>query len=201
MNSSSARAACIRFKRWGASATAWVLLLLLIGAEFRPVTAQPKPAERTEFELKAAYLYHFAQFIEWPAEAFTNSQAPIVIGVVGKDPFGKVLDDTVRDKTVKDRPFVVRRLSGTEGIKDCHIVYVSSSEKPRLPEIIRLLNDESILSVNEDVQFTRLGGVVNFMMENKKVRFEINMAAAEKARLKLDAQLLRLAKISRHSAE
>jgi len=152
----------------------------------------------TEYQIKAAFLYNFAKFIEWPAEAFPNAGAPIIIGVVGEDPFGDVLDQTIQGKTVNGRPLAVRRLKGGQGLKACHIIFIGSSEKKHLSQVLEDLKGSDILTVGETDRFTQLGGIINFIMDGDKVRFEINADTVERTRLKISSKLLTLAKVVRN---
>ena len=167
-----------------------------------------KSSSPSEYQLKAVFLYNFAKFVEWPAESFADARAPIILGILGKDPFGTIIDQIIKSKTVKDRKLVIRRF---EKIKDleascmgkgeeeefCHILFISSSEEEHLAKILEILNASSVLTVGEMEQFTQRGGIINFTVREGKIRFEINVDAAEQAELKISSKLLKLAKIVR----
>jgi hypothetical protein len=157
------------------------------------VSAAPAP----EYLIKAAYLYNFALFVEWPAEAFLAADAPLVIGVVGSDPFDSALERTVRGKRINRRPLVIRRLQASQDLRQCHILFVSSSEAARTGELISRLEGVPVLVVGETPDFARRGGTINFTIEDNKVRFEVNVDAARRARLKISAKLLNVARIVR----
>ncbi|MGH9350479.1 MAG: YfiR family protein [Vicinamibacterales bacterium] len=159
----------------------------------RSVQAAPTP----EYLIKAAYLYNFALFVEWPADAFPTPTAPIVIGVVGADPFEAALDRTIRDKRVNNRPVVVKRLGWAQDLRTCHILFVSSSEAARAPELRTRLDGLPILLVGETPEFARRGGTINFTIDDNKVKLEVNVDAARRARLNISAKLLRVARIVR----
>jgi hypothetical protein len=155
------------------------------------------PAQRSamsEYAVKAAFLYNFAKFVEWPSGA---PGGPIKIGILGKDPFGSTLDSTVRGKTANGRSLVVRRLKRTRDARSCHIVFISRSEKGRLTEILTAVKGAPVLTVADTERFAHQGGMVNFYLEQNKVRFEANVRAARHARLTISSKLLRLAKIVR----
>jgi len=152
-------------------------------------------AVASEYEIKAAFLFNFAKFVDWPASSFAGRDSPIVIGVLGSDPFGGVLDSTLRNEDVKGRKLVVKRSNQLGDLKGCHIVFVSSSEQSHVGSIIQELKDRPVLTVGDMPGFAGHGGIVNFIMRDRKVGFEINPAAADKAGLKISSQLLRLAKI------
>lgn len=156
----------------------------------------PEPAAAivaAEYEVKAEYLYNFGKFVSWPQEALTTED-PLVICVVGKDPFGAVLDETVRGKTVQERPLEVRRLATTERVRECHILFVPAAEEPRLPQIRRNLEGANVLTVGETEEFVRKGGgAIALLTRGQKVRFEVNLRSARNAGLELSSQLLKLA--------
>lgn len=147
-----------------------------------------------EYQVKAAFLYNFAKFVDWPAEAFAGSSAPLVIGVIGDDPFGGSLDQAINGKTINGRPLVVRRLKWSQDLRSCHIIFISSSERQRLPQVIHSLRGASVLTVGDMGQFNQQGGIINFILEANKVRFEINSRGADQARLRISSKLLSLAK-------
>jgi hypothetical protein len=154
--------------------------------------AQPQP---TEYEVKAAYLFHFASFVEWPPDVFESPDAPIVIGVLGKDPFDRVLDRTVEGKSLQRRGFVIKRGSSLRALGRLHILFISSSERSRLPQLLAALEDRSVLTVGEADGFAEVGGMVCFTLEDQRVRFEINLAAAREADLEISSQVLKLATV------
>ncbi len=149
----------------------------------------------TEYEVKAAFLFNFAKFVEWPASAFAGEQAPLVIAVVGDDPFGSALDEVVKGKSVHGRPIMVQRLRWHQDLRACHVLYVGSSKRGRVRKVLETLKEAPVLSVGEAEEFARDGGIINFIMVQSKVRFEINPSAAKRARLEISSQLLRLGKI------
>ena len=146
-----------------------------------------------EYQVKAAFLYNFARFVEWPPAA--DGAAPFVVTVLGRDPFGTVLDDTFRGKTVDARQVVVRRVSRSEDVGKSHILFICDSEKDRLPQILKSLESAPVLTVGEMSDFAERGGVIRFKVEQDRIRLEINVAAAERSRLRISSQLLKLARI------
>jgi hypothetical protein len=148
-----------------------------------------------EYQLKAVFLFNFAQFVEWPASAFPGPDAPLVIGVLGEDPFGTYLDETVRAETVNGRPLEVRRYRGVEEIGTCHILFVSRLEEGRLREVLDSLRGRSILTVSDAARFATRGGMVGFVTDHNRIRLRINLEAAQAAHLTLSSKLLRPAQI------
>jgi hypothetical protein len=170
-------------------------MALAAGLAATGARAQPDgpPSPPTEYEVKAAFLYNFARFVEWPPDTFHDPDAPFVIAVLGRDPFGSVLDETVAGKTVLGRRIEVRRASRPEEVGDAQIVFVSASERASLPSILKALDRPGRLIVGEMDGFAEHGGTINFTMQGRKVRFQINPTQAEQARLKMSSQLLKLA--------
>jgi hypothetical protein len=147
----------------------------------------------TEYEVKAGFLYHFGWFVEWPAAA-VQAQAPaFTIGVLGTPPFGAVLDDVMRGKSIRDRPVVVKYYRRVEEAISSPILFISASEESQLSEILAGLGGASVLTVSDIVHFAERGGMIGLRLVSQKLRFDINLDATERAGLKLSSQLLRLA--------
>lgn len=149
----------------------------------------------TEYQLKAVFLFNFAQFVEWPASAFAAPDAPLVIGVLGEDPFGAYLDEVVRGEKVDGHPLEVLRYRRVEDISTCHILFISRTEQDRLESLVARLKDRTILTVGDAEHFARRGGMIRFVTEHNRIRLHINIKAAEAASLKLSSKLLRPADI------
>jgi len=164
----------------------------LLAAAATPA-AEEAPA-LTEYDVKAAYLYNFAKFVEWPPPDAEGARR-FVIAVLGDDPFGRTLEETLAGKTVGDRSFAVRRVSTPEQAEGAQIVFVSASEWARLPHVLRVLDGAGALTVGDMRQFAERGGMIGFRMEGRKVRFDINPEPVERAGLRMSSQLLRLARI------
>ncbi|MEW6304360.1 MAG: YfiR family protein [Verrucomicrobiota bacterium] len=175
----------------------WLAGLAALLAVFVWPGVAASPPSPTEYQIKAAFLYNFAKYIEWPAEKFPQSNSPIVMGVLGKDPFGVNLEKTIQGQHIGGRPLVVKRFEDIEGINGCHLLFVSSSERRRVADILERIKNDHILTVGESERFAAQGGVVNFIMVESKVRFEINVDAARRARLKISSKLLNLAQVVR----
>lgn len=159
-----------------------------------PLSSTVRAQSSSEYQVKAAFLYNFAKFVDWPAEAFAGSNGKLVIGVIGDDPFGGALDQAINGKTVNGRSLVVHRLKWGQDLRSCHVLYISSSERTRLRQIVESLRGASVLTVGEMGQFNQQGGIINFILEANKVRFEINSRGADQARLRISSKLLSLAK-------
>jgi hypothetical protein len=157
------------------------------------LSAKAQAGSADEYSVKAAYLYNFARFVEWPAET-VDPGLPLVIAVLGQDAFGAVLKQAVQSETVNGRAISVRSVSRLEDLRYCHILFFGSSNKTRLAEVLRVTAGAGVLTVGETEEFLRLGGVIAFVPEGNKIRFEINLGAARRNRLTISARLLSVAK-------
>ena len=173
-------------------ALAVTLPLLGLGAAGVEPPGHPAPSE---YDVKAAYLYHFAKFVAWPHEA-RGDAASFVIGVLGEDPFENSLDDALRGKTVDGRKVLVRRAARVEDAAGSQILFISGSERGRLEAILKAIaGAPGTLTVGDMDGFAERGGVIGFRLEGNRIRLDVSLAAAERARLKVSSQLLRLARI------
>jgi hypothetical protein len=165
-----------------------LIWLLLAGGNGRAQDSQP-----TEYQIKAAFIFNFAKFVEWPPAAFAGAASPIVIGILGENPFHDDLERTIRNKTVDGHPLVIKELRSPAEATNCHILFISTSEKKRLPDILKGLKGNCVLTVGEMDHFTENGGMINIVLKEKKIRFQINNDEATKAGLKISSKLMSLA--------
>lgn len=156
----------------------------------RHAAAEVRPP--TEYQVKAAFLYNFTKFVEWPDAAFSGSTAPLNICIMGKNPFSTYLDD-LQDKTVRGRQISIRMNPASEKLDRCHILFISASEKNQLSYIIQRLENASVLTVADMEGFTAAGGMINLVLKDNKVTFDVNLKTARFAGLKVSSQLLKLA--------
>jgi hypothetical protein len=168
-----------------------VFLLLLLGG----FDASAQIAVSKEYQVKAVFLFNFAQFVEWPASAFADASSPIVIGVLGEDPFGAYLDETVRGEKVDNRPLAVQRYRRVDEIKVCHILFISRSEGSQLEQILASLKARRLLVVGDSDDFARRGGMIRLATVQNKIRLIINVEAAKTASLTISSKLLRSAEL------
>jgi hypothetical protein len=148
-----------------------------------------------EYRVKAAYLYQFGKFVEWPAAAFPSPTATLTLCVVGDDPFGPVLDDTVRSKTIAGHAISVVRVSARADLHACHILFLSADQSSALAQIVERTAGSPVLIVGEAPDFARRGGAVNFVLQQNRVLFEVNPRAAARGGLRISSKLLSLARI------
>jgi hypothetical protein len=186
----------MRTGRVGPLARRGCLALLLLATAAAAVGAAENPPPvvvSAEYRVKAGFLFNFPQFVEWPTRAFREAQAPIVIGILGDDPFGPYLDELVQGEKIGARPLLVQRFRRVEEIGDCHVLFLSRSEAGKFDAILARLRGRAILTVGEDESLERAGGMVRFTIENNKVRLRINPEAAKTGELTISSKLLRLA--------
>jgi hypothetical protein len=173
--------------------TLWLILpALLLELSFNLPVQTPTSSE---YQVKAVFLFNFTQFVEWPASAFPNEKAPLVIGVLGEDPFGLFLDETVQGEKVNGHPLVVRRFQRAEDTGPCHILFINWGKGDKLKQLLADLKGRSVLTVSDAADFARQGGMVRFLTENNKIRIRINLKATKAADLTISSKLLRLAEI------
>ncbi len=169
----------------------WCLALVLgIGASggSQSVAADTSP----EYLVKAAFLYKFTKFVDWPPES--SSEEVLGLCVLGDNPFNSALK-SIEGKTVRGKRLSISNLDALDQTSECHLVFVSQSEEQRLPQIFRYLQDHHVLSVGDMDDFAKQGGVIGLVTEQNKIRFEINVAAARRAGLNISSNLLRLARV------
>ena len=171
---------------------------------------ETKSAQYQEYEVKAAFIYNFLKFVDWPEEKMTKNGNQIIIGIIGEDPFGQAVD-IFKDKTVENRTLTIKRFEGLrqlketaekdksaneklEALKTCHLLFICPSERKQIREIIDFVGQNGVLTVGDTDEIIKSGGIIGFVMEDNKIRFDINLTAAEKTGLKIRSQLLRLAK-------
>jgi hypothetical protein len=172
-----------------------LFLMLLYGLGPPAPLGWSQSDEPTIYAVKTAFLFNFAKFIEWPPSSFASPQSPYTICILGQDPFGQLLDDSLQGKVIGNRPTAVRRLKDKAEARGCQMVFVSSSENTHLSEILEGLKGASVLLVGETSGFAAAGGTIEFTLEDDHVRFIINSDAADRSGLRFSSKLLALAKI------
>lgn len=171
-----------------------MLRLWLAIAIFMAGTASVR-AGPSEYQVKAVFLFNFAQFVDWPAEAFGGPDAPFVIGVLGEDPFGSRLDDVVRGEKVSGRPMVIERYQSVAQVRYCNVLFIGSSEAAHLTEILAKLKGRSILTVSDADPAGPHGVMVRLVNEDNRIRLRIDVATAKAGNLTISSKLLRPAEI------
>jgi hypothetical protein len=164
------------------------LLWLLASPTYSPAAED----QTLEYRVKAAFLLNFTKFVEWPPSAFANDKSPVSICILGEDPFGQVMDDIVGDESVNSRKLVVRRLRDIPAAGACQVLFFEKDDKD-IPRVLAKVG-AGVLTVGQGGNFMRDGGIIAFVIENRRVRFDINQSAAAKAELKMNAKLLSVAR-------
>ncbi len=185
-----------------------ILIVLVLSLHSFPAMADSAPSR--ECQIKAAFLYNFVRFVDWPEDKLGDANEPIRIGIIGKNPFGNAFEP-IKDKKLKGRKVIIETFKGLSKIKPskknvktpqhpeikrirkCHLLFICTSEKEHLADIIELVRRHGVLTIGQMPGFLESGGIINFLEEEKKIRFEINLKVARKSKLKIRAKLLRLA--------
>jgi hypothetical protein len=172
-----------------------VSLVLFLVNVLVPRTAQSQENSVDEYKLKAAMLYTLIQFVEWPADAYSNRQAPTVLCILGRDPFQSSMSSMAAHETANGRIVLLRYLQNDNDVRSCQALYISSSERKTAAHAFLTLNGASVLTVGEMNQFVAHGGMVQFSLEEQRVRFSINLDVASRAGIKISSKLLAMAQI------
>jgi hypothetical protein len=170
-------------------------LRVLRGVSLGELTLSAQTAPPKEYQVKAVFLFNFAQFVEWPPAAFADDKSPIVIGILGEDPFGEFLDEVVRAERVGNRPMRVQRYQRADEITTCHVLFISRSEESRLGQILASLKDRTILIVGDSDNFIQHLGMIQLATSQGKIHLRINVNAARTANLTISSKLLRSAEL------
>ena len=170
------------------------MMVLLYGFSAAALNTSADKEKYAEYTVKAAYLFNFAKFVEWPSETFADPSLPLGICIIGEDPFGTALD-SIKDKNVKGKKLEIRQYAGNSELKGCHIMFISPSEKKNLADILEMTKDRHILTVSDMKKFADHGGMIYMNKAKNKIRLEINHEAAKHSGLKMSSKLLKIAKI------
>jgi hypothetical protein len=172
-----------------------VLVLLLAALAVYAQTLDAQTARVPEYQLKATFLFQFTQFVAWPSDAFASPATPLVIGILGDDPFGKYLDDVIQHEKLDEHPLTVQRFRRLEDVKNCHLLFVARTDSDRIEEIVDALKGQPVLTVGDAETFAERGGVIQFVTEENRTRLRINLDAAKGSKLTISSKLLRPARV------
>jgi len=193
------RARCNSFRRFATSLNSTLLFVRIVFLALCVMVLpfhSPAQTASAEYKIKAVFLFNFVQFVEWPAKAFSGEQSPTIIGVLGNDPFGKTLNDTVEGEIIRGRKIEVRRYKTVKEIGECHVLFISPSETAKLESILANLKGRSILTVSDSEDFaSKRGGMVRLYTEKNRIRLRVNLEAAKAEHLSISSKLLQLAEI------
>lgn len=149
----------------------------------------------SEYQIKAKYLYNLARFVDWPEHTFADSNSSYIIGILGKDPFGIDLEKTIEGKKINGRNFSVKRFKNYKNIQFSHILFINFTDPQKLDQAIKKIDNKFILTVGDAENFAHKGGILNFIIKDKKIRFQINLQAAKKSGIQISSKILRQAYI------
>jgi hypothetical protein len=170
----------------------YIYVTLLTASAF--ILSAQTPVNR-EYQIKAVFIFNFTQFVEWPANTFATPQSPLIIGILGQDPFGSYLDETVASEKVNEHPMIIKRFRRVEDVKECHLLFIHSAETAKMPQILSSLKGKSVLTISDASNFIKQGGMIRFFTIDNKIQFQINPEAAKTEGLTISSKLLRLAEI------
>ena len=165
--------------------------MALVGAGFRPIRAE---GDLGEYQVKAGFLINFAKFVEWPPEVMKDPTVSLTFCIAGSDPFHGELDRIVQGKKISSHPLEIVHLSRDRTARSCHILFISFAEKKRIPQILAELASLPILTVGESDGFLQQGGMIDLIVIDERVKFDVNLETATKAGLKVSSRLLNLAR-------
>lgn len=169
------------------------LFVVLLVCSTIILSAQKPPVQG--YQIKAVFLLNFSRFVEWPASAFPSDKAPIIIGILGEDPFGSYLDEVLAGEEVNGRSVIVKRFEDVDDIEVCHILYIKMKESEGMEKIIEPLKEKNTLTISDSDDFIKNGGMIRFVKVSKRIQFQINPEAAKAADIKISSKLLSLAEI------
>jgi hypothetical protein len=176
--------------------TAVIVTIAMLGAgRTRAGPPTRLDAASKVYEIKAAFIYNFAQFTQWPDSAFASSDSPFVLAFIGDGSLGPALERVLDGKSIAGHPIVLKHLDMTSQISGCHLLFIPESEESHLDDIFNVIGNQPILTVGETTKFMQAGGIIRFFIADGRIRFEIDPDAADKAALRLSSRLMSLAKI------
>jgi hypothetical protein len=148
-----------------------------------------------EYQVKAAFLFNFTQFVDWPESSFSGPQSPLVIGILGADPFGNYLHDLIAGEKINQHPLEIKHFSNADEIGHCHILFINVADKKSIQAVIEKLKGKAILTVGDAHRFSRFGGMIGLYPKDDKVNIEVNLDAVKEGNLTISSKLLKLSKI------
>jgi hypothetical protein len=158
-----------------------------------PISLAAQQNKPSEYQVKAAYIYNFGKFVKWPAESAANQGTSFTICVLGDDPFGATLQSTLAGESLGGRPVAIKRIQKPQDATSCHILFLNAAEDSHLRGILADLGQASVLTVSDMPDFSKRGGMIQFVLQDNRVRFQINRTSAEAAGLTLASDLLKVA--------
>jgi hypothetical protein len=157
------------------------------------VHAQRVPSR--ENQVKAVFLFNFTQFVEWPSSSFNDPDSPFVIGILGRDPFGNYLDETIYGEKMQNHPLVVERYKDLSELKNCHMLFIGQDDPQKIKAVLDIMSKRHTLTVSDSDNFASFGGMIRFFTQDNKTRLQINLPKTKNAELNISSKLLRVAEI------
>jgi hypothetical protein len=157
---------------------------------------QPIQKKATEYQIKAVFLFNFAQFVDWPEHTFSGPESPLIIGILGSDPFGSYLDETVENEKINGHPLMIKRYKNLNEIDSCHILFISAQPPPQIDIVTKTLTGRNILTVSDAGNFVKQGGMVRLFTEDNKIKLRINLEVIKAEKFVVSSKLLRMAEIA-----
>jgi hypothetical protein len=188
-------------RRWHPRSAVWVCIesrlrrmrFALLGLVFLISINARAQLKANASQVQAAYLYNFGKFVKWPASALANQSGSFTICVLDEDPFGATLQSTLVGQTVDGKPVVVKHLTKTQDAAVCHILFIDAAQGKDLSSILAALDESAVLTVSDMPDFSRRGGMIQFVLQGGRIRFEINLEGAERSHLVFASELLKVA--------
>jgi hypothetical protein len=185
--------------RFAVRIVGWLIVGFAAGTLVCAVAAA-QSGEPNEYEVKAAFLFNFTKFVEWPDASFSDPHAPILLGIIGDDPFGESLTSIIAGQKVDGRTIVIQKHRYGDDLRHCHILFVSASERSHVAPILASVQTAGVMTVSDIDGFAEAGGLMQFVIEENRVRFVVNLDVAKQSKLRVSAKLLALARVV-HSAQ
>jgi hypothetical protein len=179
---------------------AWLLLMTLLCLAGSHTALGADAPSAKEYRVKAAFIYNFMKFVEWPPKRFEHTNSPLIIAVAGKSPMFDTLAEAVKGRKINGRDLVLKQVTTPEAARSAHALFVDAAQGEQWNESLRGLSGSSVLTVGESEAFGKHGGMINFLLEGDKVRFEIDLDSADRDGLQISAQLLKLARTVRRKS-
>jgi hypothetical protein len=177
------------------SVSATGIFLLLLCGILSGMMAVPQSGISREYQVKAVFLYNFCHFVEWPEKAFANPDDPLIIGILGDNPFDNYLEETIKGEEANGHSLVVKHFQNVNQISTCHVLFINVNGKDEVKKVLAALENRSILTVSETANFAKQGGVIRFFTEDNRTRIRINLDAAKKAELTINSKLLKVSDV------
>jgi uncharacterized protein DUF4154 len=154
-----------------------------------------QPASTREYQIKAAFIFNFTQFVEWPPQCFPAEKSPAIIGILGTDPFGKYLEETVSGESINNHPLLIKHFNTVDEITNCHVLFIGMTDKNKIKPIIEKLKGKNVLTISEANGFPKLGGMIRIYTKSDKINIQINLEATKGEDLVVSSKLLKIAEI------